>query len=176
MLGIFKLETISISSIVLIICLIISTGCLGAGYILAGYWQILAVFPLMALFWIYTKNRSAFWADSSFLLAYLILAAIGIVDRLSLVLMIIACTTVLTSWDLMQFNHSKVGNSLSNTNTALEKYHLNSLALAASAGLILALSSIYINLQFPFGVTILLVLIAMGCFLYSLRYIRSKKY
>ena len=176
MLGIFKLKTISISSIILIICLIISTGCLGAGYILAGYWQILAVFPLMALFWIYTKNRSAFWADSSFLLAYLVLAAIGIVDDQSLVLMIIACTTALVSWDLMQFNQSMVGCSIPDANAALEKYHLNSLALAASAGLILALSSIYINLQFPFGVTILLVSIAMGCLLYSMRYIRSKKY
>ena len=166
----------TIRSIILTICLIITTVCLGAGYILAGYWLILPVFLAMLLFWIFTKNQQVFIPASSLLVVFVILAAIGITADLSLILMIVACIAALVSWDLMQFNQSLVGYSLHKTSASLEKNHLYSLAIAAFAGLTLALISSYINIQFPFILILFLVLMVMGCLVSSMQYIRGKKH
>jgi len=72
---------------ILTICLTISTGCLVAGYVIAGYWLILPVLCVMPLFWIYTKSRSVFWSASSLLLIYIVLAAIGIIAGIPMMLM-----------------------------------------------------------------------------------------
>jgi hypothetical protein len=48
----------------------------------------------------------------------------------------------------------------------LERYHLRSLAAAASLGLILAWISSYANLQISFAATVLLVLLAVGSLTY----------
>ena len=166
----------TIRSIILTICLIITTVCLGAGYILAGYWLILPVFLAMLLFWIFTKNQPVFISASSLLVVFVILAAVGITADLSLILMIVACTAALVSWDLMQFNQRLVANSFHKTNASLEKNHLYSLAIAAFAGLTLALISSYINIQFPFILILFLVLMVMGCLVSSIQYIRGKKH
>ena len=165
-----------IHSTVLNICLIISTGCLGAGYILAGYWLILPVLLSIVFFWIITRNRSVFWSASGLLLAYVLLAAFGLTAGLSSTLMIVACTAALVSWDLILFNQSMVTNSLARSIVALEKTHLLSLAVAASAGLMLALLSSNINLHFSFVIIILLVLTTIGGLIFGMQYIMKKKH
>jgi hypothetical protein len=162
-------------SMILNSCLIVSTGCLGAGYIFAGYWQILPALLVILLFGIMAKKQLRFWSTSSFLLVYIILAAIGVVADLPVGLMILACTFALASWDLIQFEQSIAGNSMLQTRTLLEKHHLRSLALAASAGLLLAFLSLYVHLQLTFGVIVSLVLIAMGCLLYGMQYSVKKR-
>jgi high-affinity Fe2+/Pb2+ permease len=57
------------------------------------------------------------------------------------------------------------------TDARLEKYRLQALATAVFIGLSLAFVSSYISLQFPFGANVLLVLIAMGCLVYGVRYL-----
>jgi hypothetical protein len=163
-----------VHSILLNACLILTTGCLGAGYLLAGYWPILPVLLVIFLFWTFASKRPEFWPASSLLLAYVFLAAIGITVDVSSILMMAACTGALLCWDLMLFNQSIVANSPPRANASLEKYHLQSLALAASAGLILALLSSTINLQFPFVLIVFLVLMTTGCLLYSMQYILKK--
>jgi hypothetical protein len=165
-----------VRSIILNTCLITSIGCVGVGYLFAGYWLIVPALLVMAFFWIFTKQRSVFGSASSVLLGFVILAAIGIIADLSLNLMLIACTTALVSWDLMQFNQSRVGNPLHKTNSSLEKYHLQSLASAASAGLMLAFMGSLISVRLPFGVIVLLVLMAMGCLMLNMRYIMRKSH
>jgi hypothetical protein len=158
----------------LIICLTITIGCLGVGYITGGYWLILPIFIIMLLFWVFMKNQPVFWPASSLLVVFIILAAVGMLAELSIMLMIIAGTAALVSWDLMQFNQSMVGNAVLKTNKSLEKLHLNSLALAAFVGLTLALISSYISLQFPFGLIVVLVLMTAGCLIGGIQYIRKK--
>ena len=164
-----------VHSILLNTCLILTTGCLGAGYLLAGYWPILPILPVVLLFWIFARKRPAFWPASSLLLAYVFLAAFGITAGVSSILMMAACTGALLCWDLMLFNQSIVANSPHRPNAALEKYHLQSLALAASAGLMLALLTSSINLRFPFVLIVFLVLMTMGCLLYGIQYILKKE-
>ena len=164
-----------VDSIILIICLITAIGCLGAGYILAGYWLIVPVLLAILLFWVFAEKWSVFWSASSLLLATVLLAAIGITAGISSILMIVACTAALVSWDLIQFNRGMAGASLRKTNTSLERYHLQSLVLAAFAGLMVALISSLINLHLSFFLIIILVLMTMVCLTFSMQYIAKKR-
>ena len=75
-----------VHSILLVTSLVISNGCLTAGYIIAGFWPIIPVLLAIFLFWLYVRRRSAFWSASILLLASVLLAAIGITIGLSLIL------------------------------------------------------------------------------------------
>ena len=161
-------------STLLKICLAISTICLSAGYLSTGYWQILFVFPTLALIWLFMVKYSVFWSASIFLAVYVLLAAVGIFADFSRFLMLIACTTVLTSWELMQFTQKKVEISLLKSNNLLEKNHLKTLVLATSTGLVLVLISSSISLGLPFIVTSILVLILCGGFLFGVRIVGNQ--
>ena len=160
-----------VHSIILNFCLVTSAGCLGAGYILGGYWLIMPIFLAMATFWVIMKKHSLFWSASSQLMVYVVLATIGVTLNLSIYLMVVGCTTALACWDLTHFRDTMIDNPPFGTDARLERYRLQSLATAVLTGLFLALISMYINLQFPFGVTTLLVLMAMGCLVYGVQYL-----
>lgn len=162
-------------SVLLVTCLLISSGCLAAGYILSGYWLILLAFPLMLIAWQLTYKRSTFVSASILLSGYVILASAGIIAGLSTVLMLIACTTALVSWELLQVNQNVSGYPPGKINGVLEKQHLNSLALAASAGLTLSLISATLTLHLPFVVIALLVFMALGSLTYGMRHLMHKK-
>lgn len=170
-----KLSKINTYSMLLITCLVISTGCLGASYMLAGYWQILLAFSLLLILWLLNYKQSKYLSASVFLSGYVILAAVGIMLDFSVSLMIVACVFALVSWDLLQFVQSDAGNLLDTSIMSREKYHLNSLALAASLGLIMALISANINLRIPFVVIVFLALIATGCFIYGVQFVARRK-
>lgn len=154
--------------------LVISTGSLGLGYILAGYWLILPLFGTMALFWFPANKRSPFYSASVFLSVFVILAAVGITLGVPVNLMIVACTAALVSWDLLLFRQSASEVSPGRAGNYLEKYHLQALALATSAGLVIAFIIRYIHLQLSFTITALLSLAAVGCLTYGLRYIINR--
>ena len=163
-------------SILLKICLAISTVCLSAGYLSTGYWQILFVFPTLALIWFFVVKKSVFWSAAIFLVVYTFLAAMGIFTSVSPFLMLITSTTALASWELMQFTEKKVEASLLKSNNLLEKNHLKTLGLATSTGLVLVLISSSISLELPFIVTSILVLILFGGFLFGVRVVGNQNH
>jgi hypothetical protein len=156
-------------SIILNACLLISAGCLSTGYILGGYVLIAIIFLGIAIFWLFAKNRLAFSSTSSLLSVYIFLAALGVIVNLSMPLMVLGCTSALVSWDLTIFGQSALGNPLHETMVPLERYHLQSLAVAILASLLLIFISSYLNLQFHFGVMVFLVVIVIGCITYGLQ-------
>jgi hypothetical protein len=158
-------------SIVLNLGLVTTVGCLGIGYILGGYWWILPMLLAMAIFWITTKSRSAFWSASSLLLVYVVLAIIGVTLNLSVYLMVFGCTVALTCWDLLHFGQSPDDNAPHGFDISLERYHLKSLFTAVFTGLLLAFIGSRINLYFSFGAMIFFVLVAMGCLIYGMQFI-----
>ena len=157
-----------VHSIVLNSCLAISAGCLGAGYISGGYWLILPAFLVMAVFWIAMKKRPVFWPASGLLLIHVVLSIIGVTLNLSIYLMICGCAAALASWDLAHFREGIAGNPPLETDAPLTRNRLQSLAMAVFSGLLLAVTSSNINLQFPFGITVLLVLMLMGGLVHGL--------
>lgn len=150
-------------------CATTATVCLSLAYLLYGYWLIILVFLAMTLFWKLLKNRSIFRTSSALLALFVVLAAIGVTLDLSTPLILIAVTAALTSWDLTNFVQSVTDNQREETKRRLEGFHLRSLAVASSAGLLLSLIASYASFELPFGVTLLLVLIAMGGITYGVQ-------
>jgi hypothetical protein len=171
-----KLSKNNAYSMLFIACLTISTGCLTVGYIFAGIWQIVLLFPLLLILWLLTYKQSTYLSASIFLIGFVIIAALGILLDFSVILMIFGCVTALVSWELFQFAQNNMGNSLDKNNFLREKYHLTSLVLTASLGLILALMSANVSLRIPFIVVGFLVLIFMGCLIYGIQFVVRKKY
>lgn len=156
------------------VCLMTAAVCLGAGYIPGGYWLIMPVLLVMTIFRMVMNTRSVFWPVSSQLVVYVFLAAVGVAVNLSLPLMVIGCTAALASWDLTRFNQSLVGNPPPEAQGLLEKYHMQSLTVMCGASLLLVSISSIINMQLPFGVIVFLILTAVGCLVYSVKYISEK--
>ena len=160
-------------NLILLFFLSISTGCLGIVYLLAGYWPVLLIFLVLLLVWGFTNRFSKFWSTSLFLITYLGLAAIGIMLDLPLILMLIAGSTALVSWELIQFKHDLSKDSIDALSGQRETYNLHSLLIAASTGFTLTLLSANITLQFPFIVTIFLVLVGLECLTQGLKQIKK---
>lgn len=150
-------------------CAATSTVCLSLAYILSGYWLIILVFLAMTLFWMLLKNGSIFRTSSALLALFVVLAAIGVTLDLSTPLILIAVTAALTSWDLTNFVQSVTDNQREETKRRLEGFHLRSLAVASSAGLLVSLIASYASFELPFGVMLLLGLIAIGGLTYGLQ-------
>ena len=155
-------------SILLFLCLVVSTGSLGAAYLFAGYWQIIVFFCLFAILWFGVKKHSVFWAASIYLVGFVLLAAIGIIFDLSLLLMLVSGTTALAGWELMQFAPGNIVTHQHHANATLEKLHLQFLGVAIISGLILSLLVSTFSFALPFGITILLVIILFGGLLFGL--------
>lgn len=155
--------------IIQIICLSTSITCLGFPYILAGYWPIVLFFPAIAGFWFFMKKQSAFWSASIVFITFILLAGVGVLTNLSTPLMVLACIAALAWWDLTNFRQSIVLGQPLETRLPLERDHLQSLVLAASAGLILVFVSSYLNIQLSFVGMILLVVFTIGCLTYAMR-------
>ncbi len=141
-------------------CLVIALSCLLAGYGLAGQWLILPALAGMALGWLALRDRPGISPHGILLVAYIFLAAGGILFGGSPYLMIAGVTAALACWDLRRFAESLEGDQVSDLAAALQKQHLEALALAASLGLLLGLGGALLRLHIPFGLTVFLVLMA----------------
>lgn len=159
-------------TIILGICLVISVGCLGSGYMMNGFWMVIPILSAMAIFWAITKKKPAFWSASGLLMIYIVLAGIGVLINLSIYLMIVGCTSALVCWDLVHFRDGVVDIPSKESLVLLERDRLQSLAAVVVASLMLTLISLQISLQFHFGAIVLLVLMAVGCLTYGLQYNR----
>jgi hypothetical protein len=131
-------------------------------YLLAGYWWILPVLLVMILFWGFTKDHEKFCPAPGLLFAYILLAAIGLLLGFRAVFMIITCATALAGWDLSHFERSIVGNAVRKEIGLVVKHHMQSLILAVSSGMTLALITALIHLRFPFWGMLVLILTAIG--------------
>lgn len=148
--------------VLLVISVFVSTVCLGAGYLLSGYWIVLPALLLAWLLWFVFRKRSAFWAASGVFAAYLVLSAAGILLDLSLALMLAVGAASLVTWDLLNFLSSP-GQSQA-VDPLLVKKHLRSLGLAVSGGVMVSLAAALFNFQLSFGLVIVLALVAVGGF------------
>jgi hypothetical protein len=154
-------------------CLLASTLCLAAAYMLVGYWEILLGILAVALFWTVARKWSPFWPASSLLAIYLMLATAGVVLKAPVLLMVTGCVFALACWDLTDFAESLVGNASLSARALMEKRHLQSLAITVGISLFLATLSIWFDLHLPFGVIVVLVLLVTGFLLYGVYHLRN---
>jgi hypothetical protein len=131
--------------------------------------MVLSTLPGMCLLFLLARRRSDLWAASVLLLGSFILAAIGVMMKLSFSLMLVGCLTALASWDLMQFAQI-MNRSENRENIALlEKHHHRSLAIALAGGSLLSLAAANLALELPFIVTLVLCAVALGGVYFGVR-------
>ncbi len=136
----------------LIVFLAISIAALSFGYLTIGCWQIIPAILLFALLCGLLYKSNVQWSANIYFAGYTILAGVGIYERIPNVIVIIGIIAALASWDLLQFNKDISENSLPSAILSLERNHLQSLFLALSLGLILALAVNSLQIRIPFAV------------------------
>lgn len=152
---------------------LLSALCLLIGFTLVGYWEIIFIIPTTIVYWYFSKKYSHEVVFSILLGAYVILAALGLLLRLSPYLMIIGCSLALLCWESALFSATVLGGGgLSRQDSQpFESLHLRNLLISTSIGLLLGLMGLNIHLHLPFGVVVILALLAVYGFYRGLRYL-----
>ena len=163
----------ALHSLVQLVCIAGSTGCLLLGYALAGNWPVALVLAAVALFWILMSKKSAFWASSGALVAYLGLCVVGILLNCPLPPLVLGSLSTLTWWDLTDSGQGFCSEPPGKFRRLLEKHRLQSLALMIGISLMLEAAGLWLSLQLPFGVILLLVILAMIGILYTVHQLRN---
>ncbi len=159
-------------SVIRTVSLAAAMACLALAYVIAGYWQGLLAIPVTLLAWMLAQKWSAFWAASSALTIYLSVSVIGILLRVPVLLLIPGCLAAIAWWDLAEFDESLVGEAPAKARALLEKQRLQSLGLMVGTSLVLEAVGLWLRLQLPFGVVMLLALLSIGGILYSAQWLR----
>ena len=142
-----------------ILCLILSAGLLAAGYLFAGLWQIVLIFPVALLFWVIAKSRPGISVPSVLFGTYISLASLGVWIGLNRYLMIYGFILALAGWELQLFQTGLTGDPQHTNIGLLEKNHLNSLSIVIILSLLVTTIGLNVRLSLPFGVILFLVLL-----------------
>ena len=139
------------------ICLIAASGCLIVGLAsTSAQWLAWAgLIPAIAL--LLTRRVAANWLPYAALVAFVGMAAAGLLLGCTPSLMVLSATAALASWDLDNLERSFGGSP----HPLLGKRHIQILLPALGLGLLLALAGEMISLSLPFIVMLLLVLLLL---------------
>ncbi len=145
------------------LCLIASVASLVLVYGPSIYWPVLIALPAMLLLWMVAKKTLAAWRPSAVLCVYLVLAVMGVILRHPLLPLILGSIAALIWWDLTDFEEGLHAGILAKAESSLQKYRLQSFVLTIGATLLLEIAGLSLRLPLPFGVVVLLMLLATGC-------------
>jgi hypothetical protein len=147
--------------ILAILCPAISAISMAYGFALPGIW--FGVITSFFIFggWLFLLRRPSNGLSVAVLVISVCLSALGLLIGASPLLMVIAATLALASWDFVLFNASLPGEQPGKSVALLEKVHLESLALAVGLGLIVSIAGHFIRFQIPFIVMVLLVILGL---------------
>jgi len=152
-----------VRKIIRMTCLVISTTCLAAGCLASGQWNLLAGCGILLLVSLFPRK----WLPTGFATAALVatvcLAGTALVSGASAPLMILGTTIALAGWDLAALDQTLTTCPSSRGTALLEKKHYESLGLALGAGLAAAAAVRFIRFEIPFGVMVLVVVLALFC-------------
>lgn len=130
---------------------------LGAG--LAGQWAYgLAGLALVVVAWLARRFKWD-WGANALLLAYLALAANGLLQGYSPALMIAGATAALVAWELSE--RIPPGDQV--LAALFRRRRLRALLASAALGLALAEAGLFLRLQLPFFAVFLAALVALFC-------------
>ena len=140
-------------------CLLLSTGLLAAGYLLAGLWQIVLVFPVALLFWMIAKSQPGISIPAVLLGSYISLASLGVLIGLNRYLMVYGPILALAGWELQMFQTGLIVELRQSNIELLERNHLKSLSIVIILSLLVTTIGMNVHLRLPFGVILFLVLL-----------------
>jgi len=140
-----------------LVCVVLSSLCLAAGFAAAGGWPGVVASLLAVAGWLAAQHRDGAWLGSLMLPASVLLAAVGVFVGASPFLMVLGGALALASWDLTQFCHLLAGQAPGPEFSRMVRRHFASLGLVMGAGLLAALASQVVAFQLPFLVIVALV-------------------
>jgi len=141
----------------LLICLVVSILCLTAGYGFAGQWIGVAIAIILGLVWLFARKYPVSSLPHLCLFASVGLAVAGQLTGTPSLLMICGSGFGLAVWDLILLEGALGANSSEGQVGRFADRHLQSLALALGAGLLVTFLGSFLNLQIPFLAMMLLV-------------------
>lgn len=140
-----------------VLCLVVSMLCLTAGYGLAGQWIGAVIAITSGLAWLPARKYPVSWLPHICLFASVSLAVMGQLTGTPPLLMICGAGFALAVWDLILLDGGLGTNSSGEQIGRYENKHLQSLALALGAGLLVTFLGRLLHLQVPFVVMMLFV-------------------
>jgi hypothetical protein len=157
-----------------IICLILLFICLAVGFGSSAYWTGVVLSIIAVSGWILAKKNPDSGLPHVCLVATISLAVAGILTGAIPWIMICASGFALTVWDVLLLDHALRDNPSDENTRLYENRHLQTLALALGAGLLLIFPGRLLKLNPPF----IVLLVCIGLVLYGLdrvwRYLRNK--
>jgi hypothetical protein len=135
--------------------------CLSVGYAQAGQWLALVAVILPLLAWLFSARWPYRWLPLAGLVLSVSLSGAGLFLGAAPVLMILSATLALAGWDLMLWENDLPADLPAALLSRLAYSHYRALALAVGLGLLAALAGRFLHLQLPFGILIVLILLAL---------------
>ena len=137
----------------------LSAGALSVGYGLRDLWNGSAFFILTGIFWGFAASRNWGWIASPALAGYIAAAAFGTLRGLPSFPMLAGVVAALAAWDLHRFEIRLKDVNRDELTSALERAHLKRILITSGLGLGLSTVGRSFQLNFSFGVVVLLTLL-----------------
>jgi hypothetical protein len=144
---------------ILAFCILLAAGSITAGYaqgaqLRTGLWLAAA-----GLAWLAARRLDRGWIDSIALLLYTGAAALGTLFQAPAGWMLVSLAAALSAWDLAYFTRRVKGMEGEQASRALERQHLQRLAMVIGAGLAVAGAAMafatLLRIRFSFGLALL---------------------
>ena len=130
-------------------------------YAAVQMYALVAVAVGLGAAWLFLEIKRTHPLATAFFLAFAGLAVLGSLKHASPVIVLLGLTTDLAAWDLSRLRARIAGKAEIDALALLETKHLRKLAITASAGFLIALLPLIIQLSINFVVLLLIVLLTV---------------
>lgn len=151
-----------------------ATAALVAGYALGGLWIWVPLILCLPILGLLGQLRGWKWTPSLEFLFFAGLAASGLWLKLAPGLMLLGMIAALTAWDLESFLQRLEEAGKIEHRDDLERKHLIRLLIVGGSSALLAVSVLSIDMNFSFGLTLLLGLLAVVGLSRTIGYLRRE--
>lgn len=156
-----KMDSLSLTRILLTLSLILLTACLTIGFLLVQLYAWAAVSLLNGGIWLFSRRHAASWLPALCLVLSVSLAVAGKLMGLHALLSIGSCGLALVVWDLLSLDMDIGSNQPEEQTRAYEINHLQSLALAVGGAFFAAVIGQFLRVKIPFYLLAACILLAI---------------
>jgi len=147
---------------------------LAVGFVLAGIYWGLPVILMIAALWLTGERRGWHWAGNVGLLLFIILTIMGLMLKIFAFSGMVTAGAALIGWEISHFNQYLAGVNKVINEPAIERKHQQRILTVAGAGLITAAIAATIQVNFGFGMALLLGLVAIAGLSLAIGFLRRE--
>jgi hypothetical protein len=140
---------------------LLAAAALTAGYALSGRWLWAVVFALLGFLWLAGQRRDWEATTSIMLFLFVVGCVNGINQGVATPWLLVGLVTALSAWDLDHFTRKLRKAEQIDEVRVLEQRHLRRLLIVDGLSLLLAALALTIRVEIPFGLALILGLLAV---------------